>query len=235
MDPIEGEFICRKCQSPLSIDRILVSKKGFAIFEVRCQKKHDGKRKFNMAQQTEWMPSVIKHLYICPRCNSNLTDIRQKTEGDKTVLLLNCPTHGKMKKVVSTSFWYAMDALRKQLSARPAYPAAYPGPYQTQYPPGSYPPPYTQPGYQQPPSPYAAPPPTGTTPPPPPPETISPPQFEVNPPIQTTNKPVSPTSPSSAGSPSLENDLGAGDICPACGEPISPGAKFCTNCGTELE
>ncbi|MHA1129339.1 MAG: zinc-ribbon domain-containing protein [Candidatus Helarchaeota archaeon] len=241
MDPIEGEFICRKCQTPLSINKILVSKKGFAIFEVRCQKKHTGKRKLNMAQQNEWMPTVIKHLYLCPRCNSNLTDIKQKTEGDRTILVLNCPTHGKIKKVISTSFWYAMDALRKQISARPAYPAGYPGPYGQQYPPGAYPSPYPQPGYppqQTPGTPFAPPPgtipntPPGTYPPAsPPPETISPPALEVTPP---SNAPPSSAQSNRIELPSSGDSLGAGDICPACGEPISPGAKFCTNCGTEL-
>lgn len=241
MDPIEGEFICRKCQTPLSISKILVSKKGFALLEVRCQKKHSGKRKFNMAQQNEWMPTVIRHLYMCPKCGSNLTDIKQKTEGDKTILLLNCPTHGKIKKVISTSFWYAMDALRKQLAARPAYPSAYPGQFAQPYPPSTYPPPYTQPTYpaQQPPAPAFTPPP-GNPPTPgqypspnsPQPETISPPQLEVSPPSPT---PTSPPSSNSIELPPSGDTIDAGNICPACGEPISPGAKFCTNCGTELE
>ncbi len=246
MDPIEGEFICRKCQTPLSINKIIVSKKGYAILEVRCQKKHSGKRKFNMAQQNEWMPSVIKHLYMCPRCMSNLTDIKQKVEGDRTLLLLNCPTHGKVKKAISTSFWYAMDALRKQLSARPAYPAGYPGAYgQPGYQPtGNYPP-YQQPGYpsQTPGTPLAQPPgaqpnqsgayppasPSSTSPPP---NTVSPPALEVSSPSEP---PSSSPQPSTIELPSSAESLGAGDICPACGEAISPGAKFCTNCGTELE
>jgi len=226
MDPIEGEFICRKCQQPLSIDRILVSKKGFALFEVRCSKNHTGKRKLNMSQQNEWMPTVIKHLYQCPRCSSNLTDIRQKTEKDKTMLLLNCPTHSKIKKVVSTSFWYAMDALRKQLSARLAYSASYAVPYAPQqYPPGQYPPQGQT--YQQPPS---APPPQPNTFAPPsassPPETISPPQHEITPP---SAPPASSGLPDTTGS-----NIDAKDFCPACGEEITSGAQFCTNCGTEL-
>lgn len=203
MEPIEGEFICRKCQTPLNIFTIKVSPKGFVFFNVMCPKKHSGQRKFNMAQQNEWMPIVIKHLYMCPRCSSNLTDVKQKTEGDKTVLLLNCPTHGKVKKIISTSFWYAMDALRKQLSARPAYPSAYPPNYPAQYPPT-----YPAPGYQQPPpaNPYSAPPSGGYSPPPAgppqrPPETISPPQFEVAP----------PTPPKSSSSPARENQVSLGD------------------------
>ncbi|MFX1293470.1 MAG: zinc ribbon domain-containing protein [Promethearchaeota archaeon] len=239
MNPIEGEFFCRKCQNPLSILKIIVSKKGFAIFEVQCPKKHSGKRRFNMAQQTEWMPAVIKHLYLCPKCGSTLSDVRQKTAGDKTGLILNCPTHGKIKKAISTSFWYAMDALRKQLSARPAYPSSYP----QQYPASNIPPSYQQTGYQQltPNNPYGAhsastkhPLPAGQYPPPPiaPPETVSPPNLEVVPPTR-------PSAPSNTSNtieiPHYGDNINAGDICPACGEPISQGAKFCTNCGTELE
>ena len=203
----------------------MVSKKGYASFEVTCPHKHSGKRKFNMAQQNEWMPAVIKHLYMCPRCGANLTDLRQKTEGDRTLILLNCPTHSKIKKAVSTSFWYAMDALRKQLSARPAYPPAYPGPY----PPQQYPPGYQQQPYgqsQPQPSPYAQPPATNH-----PPDTVSPPQMEVTPPTPP------PAEPSGVGEITLPtgNNIDAGDFCPACGEEITSGAKFCTNCGTELE
>ncbi len=237
MDPIEGEFICRKCQKPLSIDRILVSKKGFALFEVRCESKHAGKRKFNMSQQNEWMPTVIKHLYQCPKCSSNLTDIRQKTEKDKTTLMLNCPTHSKIKKVVSTSFWYAMDALRKQLFAKPAYPAGFPGPYgQQQPPPGQYPPTYPQqqfpqpgsqpPAYQQPPGSFPSPSPSA------PPETISPPKMDAAP---STPSLATSSSPSSTDFSPTGGNIDAGDFCPACGEEITSGAKFCTNCGTELE
>ncbi|HUX99703.1 MAG TPA: zinc ribbon domain-containing protein [Candidatus Deferrimicrobium sp.] len=228
MDKIEGEFICRKCQSPLSIYRILVSKKGYALLEVACQNKHSGKRKFEMQQQNEWMPTTIKHLYICPRCSADLTDLRQKTDGDLTVLLLNCPTHGKIKKVISTSFFYAMDALRKQLTARPAYPAGYPAayppaaPYPSTYPPQPYP--------------AQAPPPTGFPQPPPgqypptsspPPATVSPPQFEVAPPIPPSTPPASVASP--------ERTTGGPDLCPVCGEEITPGAMFCTSCGSELK
>ncbi|MHA1264149.1 MAG: zinc ribbon domain-containing protein [Candidatus Helarchaeota archaeon] len=234
MDPIEGEFLCRKCQKPLSIDKILVSKKGFALFEVRCPNKHTGKRKFNMQQQNEWMPTVIKHLYECPRCGSNLTDIRQKTDKDKTLLILNCPTHGKIKKIVSTSFWYAMDALRKQLFAKPAYPASYPGPYAPQqYPPGQYPPTYQQ-------SPPGAPPQQPPVYNPASPETFAPPP--TTPTISNPSSPEErsiPNPPASSSTPMdispTGGDLNVGDFCPVCGEEITPGAKFCTNCGTELE
>ncbi|NVM52993.1 MAG: zinc-ribbon domain-containing protein [Candidatus Helarchaeota archaeon] len=231
MDPIEGEFICRKCQKQLSIGKIMVSKKGFALFEVQCSNKHAGKRKFNMQQQNEWMPSVIKHLYECPKCGFNLTDIRQRTEGDKTLLLLNCPTHGKIKKVVSTSFWYSMDALRKQLSARPAYPPAYPGPYPPQqYPPGQYPPTYPQ----QPSGPYSTQKPNTFTQPPASasPETITPPQIGG---VPQTPTPGSPSSPIDTQISPTGSNIDAGDFCPACGEEITPGAKFCTNCGTEID
>ncbi|TFG05859.1 MAG: zinc-ribbon domain-containing protein [Promethearchaeota archaeon] len=225
MDPIEGEFICRKCQKPLSINKIVVSKKGFALFEVQCSNKHAGKRKLNMSQQNEWMPSVIKHLYECPKCEANLTDLRQKTEKDMTLLLLNCPTHGKIKKSISTSFWYAMDALRKQLFQKPAYPSNYPAPYPPQtYPPGQYPPPQ---GYP----PQGAPAPT--YPPPSQPETFAPPPSTA----QQPELPPQPTasSPTAAPLSPTGSDINAGDFCPACGEEITSGAKFCTNCGTELE
>lgn len=235
MDPIEGEFICRKCQTPLSVLRILVSKKGFALLDVVCSKKHEGKRKLDMQHQNEWMPIVIKHLYSCPRCGANLTDLKQKSEGDVTVLLLNCATHSKIRKIISTSFWYAMDALRKQLAAKPAYPPGYPASYPPAYPPAPYPTTYqttaiTSPpppsAYPPPPSAYSAPPPSGAYPPTaPPPETISPPKIEGS---QLASP---PPSSGQKGETSLANQK----MCPACGEEITPGAKFCTSCGTEIE
>lgn len=233
MDPIEGEFICRKCQSPLSVLRILVSKKGAALFEVICQKRHEGKRRFDMQRQNEWMPTVIKHLYICPRCAATLTDVKQKSEGDLTTLLLNCPTHGKLKKIVSTSFWYAMDSLRKQLAARPAYPPGYPPTYPAQYPPVPYPTTYqttANPASPPPPSAYPPPPGTYSAPPPvsPPPETISPPSLEASQPSSTPSR-------KSNAPKAAPDDSATPKMCPACGEEITPGARFCTNCGSEIE
>ena len=232
MDPIEGEFICRKCQTPLSVLRILVSKKGAALFEVICPKKHEGKRRFDMQRQNEWMATVIKHLYSCPRCSANLTDVKQKVEGELTVLLLNCPTHGKLKKMVSTSFWYAMDALRKQLAAKPAYPSGYPPTYPAQYPPGPYPTTYQATASPSPPPPsaypqqsnaYSSPPPPAASPPP---ETISPPTKEVSFPSSSNASNASKAAADESNGPKM---------CPACGEEITPGARFCTNCGSEIE
>jgi len=223
MDPIEGEFTCRKCQTPLSILRIIVSKKGTALFEVLCLKKHEGKRRFDMQRQNEWMATVIKHLYSCHRCGANLIDVRQKTEGEFTILLLSCPTHGKLKKIVSTSFWYAMDALRKQLAAKPAYPAGYPPTYPAQYPPMPFPTSVPPPSaYSTSPNAYPSPAPTGAYPPssPPPAETVSSPKTEV---------------PSPSTSKAVSDDITTQKMCPACGDEITPGARFCTNCGSEIE
>ena len=237
MDPIEGEFICRKCQTPLSVLRILVSKKGFALLDVVCSKKHEGKRKFDMQHQNEWMPIVIKHLYSCPRCGSNLTDLKQKSEGEATVLLLNCATHSKIRKIVSTSFWYAMDALRKQLAAKPAYPPGY-VPYPAQYPPATYPTTYQTPNpasppppsaYPPPPNAYSAPPSPGAYPPTARPlETISSPKIEGS-------HPAPPPSNVSSAQKAAPTNLATQKMCPACGEEITPGAKFCTSCGSEIE
>ncbi len=115
---MEYEFICSKCRALHSIEKIVIGKKGQALFELACPNKHTDKQFLNAFLIDEWVPNVTKQLYICPKCGLKLTDISRETDDKKTTLILNCPTHFKIKKVVSNEFWYKMVSYKKHIADR---------------------------------------------------------------------------------------------------------------------
>lgn len=113
---MEYEFICSKCRNLFSIEKIVIGKKGRAMFDLVCPKKHTDKQYLNAYLMNDWVPSVARQLYLCPKCGLKLTDISRATDDKKTTLMLNCPTHFKIKKVVSNDFWFKMVSYKKHIA-----------------------------------------------------------------------------------------------------------------------
>ncbi len=59
-----------------------------------------------MSTRGEWEATVVERLYKCPRCGLDLVNLDRITVDKKTLLVLSCPTHGKIQKAISTSFWH---------------------------------------------------------------------------------------------------------------------------------
>ena len=107
-------FICKKCQDLMSVEKVRMVKKAPVQIELVCRNQHIIKHSLDLNLINDWLFPVVKQLYLCPKCGAVLTDISQKSDPRKTELVMNCPNHSSITKLVSNAFWYIVKKYREQ-------------------------------------------------------------------------------------------------------------------------
>ena len=117
----------------MGLQKAILKSKGYVVVETICPKGHRGKQKLDMGKQTKWMPDVIKALNKCLKCEEHLALVRKRISGGKAVLIFNCSKHKRMRKALTDSVFYAIDAAQTQMTrqARNLPPAPYYSPSST--------------------------------------------------------------------------------------------------------
>ncbi len=109
-------FVCKGCKNLISVHKATLGAKGVVKLSFICPKGHRGKRTLYMNKQHEWMSSMIKALYRCLKCGAHVSKVKQRITGGKAILVFKCPKHGRMRKAISDSLWYAIEAASSKIA-----------------------------------------------------------------------------------------------------------------------
>lgn len=199
---------CPRCGQ----DRVVfyVKVKGpYAILKTVCPNDRSKKAiRFPLNTRDQWIRQLAENIYRCSICGQTLQGpAKVSRDGRWIVLYMECPTHGlrDSKRYIIDSIYPAIESFHNPMGAQRGPPTF--GPPSPAYPP------LPPPGAAYPP------PPPNTAPLPPPPHTMAPP----------------PPPPDAFTPPPSQNAVADLQFCPDCGGKITPGALFCTQCGSAIE
>ena len=103
------KFMCKICGERIAVTKALI--KGYLVIIVgKCPRRHTNKFYLQYNNRDNWIDDLRISIHKCI-CGLDLRRDQVLPRGHYVLVLLNCPTHGAIKRTISTPIWNAMESV----------------------------------------------------------------------------------------------------------------------------
>jgi len=97
------DFNCKKCGEKLSVLKAVI-KGNLVVIVGKCPRKHGNKLILSLENKDLWIDEFASGVMTCV-CEHPLKIKTKISKGIHIILILQCPEHGIIKKIIPTPLW----------------------------------------------------------------------------------------------------------------------------------